>query len=182
MPHIARRLRWVLLRALRSQRRTRGLPAWLGVLAFLATVTVMVPVSTLVMLTALLQPRRWVASALWASAGASVGGMLIVMATTAWGLPFIEALLPEWLPKLDEVRPLIAQWGVWGLAALAATPLPQTPALLLWGLLGLGGGAAGLSLLLGKLLKYSLVAAASARIPGFFGLDRRRRWRRGTRS
>lgn len=149
---------------------TAFLPAS-GVLSFLGTVTVAYPVTGVVIPAALLRPFQWQLITLVCALGSGLGATLLAEAAHLWGLAQLEAwflLTPDasgWQEALDWV----GHYGIFSLFLVAASPLPQTPALLLLGVAGHSIPGMFAALFLGKVIKYGAVAWFSSRFPSRFG-------------
>lgn len=79
----------------------------------------------------LLRRERWQAIAIWSVLGASIGGLVLYLVFHDLGWNQLVA----WNPDLAASRPWrdatawAARYGPWAPILIAATPLPQTPAL-----------------------------------------------------
>jgi membrane protein YqaA with SNARE-associated domain len=62
----------------------------------------------------------------------------------------------------------VTRYGAWALLAIAASPLPQTPAVAFAAISRLPPLEVLLALLVGKLFKYGIYAWLIARFPGYF--------------
>jgi len=62
----------------------------------------------------------------------------------------------------------LSEWGLYALFAIAALPLPQTPAVAFAALVPLSPPGVFAALFLGKLVKYGLYAWGTSRFPGWF--------------
>lgn len=132
----------------------------LGGIAFVPLLTVAV----------LLAPRHWLPITLFTSIGSAAGGTLLFLGFHHWGWQHITTLIPDLFS--GELWQLTLGWlgdyGHWALMAIAATPLPQTPALAFLALTSHDALAIWLALAAGKLLKYGAVAYVSAMLPDRF--------------
>jgi membrane protein YqaA with SNARE-associated domain len=154
-------------------RAARGpfVPPLAGVLAFALTATMTVPVTAVIVPAVLVARHRAKWIVLLAALGSALGATLLFAVFHHWGWDQVYAVFPEmqqskaWLGVIDWVD----RWGVPALFAVAALPLPQTPALIV---LALGPHATAtvlIAILAGKLVKYGVVAAAVAAFPERFG-------------
>jgi membrane protein YqaA with SNARE-associated domain len=141
-----------------------------GVMALGATLSMSVPVTSFLIIAVLLDNRRWCWSWLAASFGSAVGGVLLVMGfyNLAWAQ--VYALFPDFAnsPSWQYVMQWVSDYGVVALAWIAALPLPQTPALVLCGISKLSLTGVFFAMLLGKLVKYGVVAWLAAYFPKKF--------------
>ena len=140
-------------------------PPLAAALSAAATLSLSVPVGPLLMALVALNPRRWRAVVLWSVLGSAVAGALFTHLLGHFGSAWIDERLPQ-LAASKHWHYLVAwvsSYGFVTLAAIAASPFTQTPALFLAALLGLPWPEVFAALLLGKGLKYSLVGVVTAR-------------------
>jgi membrane protein YqaA with SNARE-associated domain len=141
----------------------RLFPALAGVIAFAATVTMSVPLVPVVSAIVALKPARWLAVVVSAVAGSAAGAVLLTYVIGALSLPWLDAKMPElmnsrhWLHLVEWV----SRSGWWALAAVAASPLAQTPVLALAGMLGMSLWHVFFAVALGKAIKYGVVGWAT---------------------
>jgi membrane protein YqaA with SNARE-associated domain len=139
-------------------------------LSCLGTFTAAYPVTAVVLPAALLVPERWRWIAFSCALGSSIGATSLVELTHSIGL----AQLNQWFPHLlahqnwQDVQAWIDDYGSFSLFVIAATPLPQTPALILFGIAGQNGFVVFTAMLAGKILKYGLTAWLASRFPERF--------------
>lgn len=130
-----------------------------------ATLSLTVPVGPVLIALVALNPRRWRALVLWAMLGSAVAGALFTHLLGHFGMTWIDRQLPQ-LAASKHWHLLVewtANYGFLTLAAIAATPFAQTPALILGALLGMRWPSVFAALLIGKGLKYGVIGAATAR-------------------
>lgn len=139
-------------------------PPVAGALSAAATLSLSVPVGPLLVALVALNPRRWRAVVVWAVLGSAVAGALFTHLLGHFGGTWINERLPQ-LAASKHWHLLVAwvsSYGFVSLAAIAASPFAQTPALILAALLGLRWPEVFGALLLGKGLKYGLIGAVTA--------------------
>jgi membrane protein YqaA with SNARE-associated domain len=140
-------------------------PPLAAALSAAATLSLSIPTGPVVMALVALNPRRWRAVVLWSVLGSAAAGALFTHLLGHFGSAWINERLPQlaaskhWLHLVGWV----STYGFVTLAAVAASPFAQTPALVLAALLGLPWPEVFGALLLGKGLKYSLVGVVTAR-------------------
>lgn len=140
-------------------------PMIAGPLAFVATVSMTVPVVPLLVSLVGLQRQRWPALVFWAVVGSSLGGAVLVYLLGHFGMDYVDARLPQ-LARSRHWHDLVewtANYGFVTLAAVSATPVAQTPALLLAAVFGMQWAVAAFALVLGKGVKYTIAGALAAR-------------------
>lgn len=151
---------------------TRWLDPLCGVLAFLGTLTAAFPVTAVVIPATLLVPRHWLWIALSCALGSALGATLLVEMVHSLGL----AQLTEWFPHVfahqdwQQMSAWVDEYGLLSLFIIAATPLPQTPALIFFGLAGHDGWFLTFAMLAGKTLKYGVTAWLASHFPERFEL------------
>ncbi|WP_156811469.1 hypothetical protein [Cupriavidus sp. USMAHM13] len=144
-------------------------PFVVGGLAFVATLSMCVPVAPLVAASVLLSARRWKALALCAAVGSGAAALVLYVVFHDLGWEKLLGYLPELTrsARWVQIAAYTEDYGLLALVAIAASPLPQTPALVFVALAELSPLAVFGSILGGKLAKYGVVAwlAARARDP-----------------
>lgn len=132
--------------------------------AFAATLLAVAFVPVLCALVAL-NRRQWGRMAICCAIGSALGATLMAWMVAEFGTQAVSSLLPgiarssEWSAGLRWVE----QYGYIALIAVAGLPASQTPVLIVCALLGMPSSEVFFSVLLGKLAKYAVCAAATAR-------------------
>ena len=138
-----------------------------GFLGVLDQFILILPTDAIVMTTVLVRPRRWVRTALWMAAGTTVGAVGVALLVRA-GAPWVmQSLLAgvfngtAW--KLTEGW--IRDYGPFGLAFSAITPIPQQIpiALSMFAQMPLGYFVA--AALIGRLTRYAFFGWAASHAP-----------------
>lgn len=134
-------------------------------MAFAATLSMTVPTVPLLGALVVLNPRRWLAISIWTMLGSALGGALLVHLFGHFGALFLAAKLPELMasPHWQHMAAMTSHHGWWMLALIAASPVSQTPFLLVAAILGMPAFAVFFSLVAGKAVKYGLVAVVTSR-------------------
>jgi membrane protein YqaA with SNARE-associated domain len=138
----------------------RAFPLLGGILAFGATITMSLPLAPVVSALVVLKPSRWRAIASCAVLGSASGAAALTYAFEILSLPLLNARMPElmnsrhWLHLVDWA----SRSGWWVLAGVAASPISQTPALVLAAMLEMPLWHVFLAVAVGKSVKYSLIA------------------------
>lgn len=111
-----------------------------------------------------LNRRRWRTLVMWAMFGSAFAGALFTHLLGHLGRTGIDRQLPQF--AASKHWHLFVEWtanyGFLTLAAIAATPFAQTPALILGALLGMRWPSMFCVLLIGEGLKYAFIGAATA--------------------
>ena len=155
-------------------------------LAFVGTASAAYPVTAVVVPAALLIPRRWRQIAMTTALSSAIGATLLVFVFHHLGW----SQLYENFPALgthaswQRVMSWAADYGAVALFFIAMSPLPQTPALIFFGIAHHDYASVFAAMLAGKLLKYALFAWAASNFPerfanGMAGLLRRKRGNAG---
>jgi membrane protein YqaA with SNARE-associated domain len=145
-------------------------PLIVGGLTLLLTMSMTIPAASIVIGAVLLRRDRWTELVLAASLGSAIGGLVLYLAFHHLGWNQIAAAYPDLVRSqawADATR-WVAAYGTWALFAIAALPLPQTPALVFTAVSRLTAQDVFLALFLGKLVKYGVYGFVAARFPSWF--------------
>lgn len=149
-------------------------------LAFAGTMTAAYPVTAVVVSATLLAPLRWRQIALATTVGSALGATLLVAVFHYLGWTFLYDHFPDLAnhPTWHRIMAWSEQYGVIAVFFIAATPLPQTPALIFFGIARQDYVGVFIAMLSGKALKYGLFAWLAARFPQRFarGMGNLFRW------
>jgi membrane protein YqaA with SNARE-associated domain len=172
--HHFKRLEELARRWLAALRASPWYVPAVGLMACAATTSMSVPVTTILIIAVLVDARRWRWSCLSASLGSAVGAAFLVVGFYQLGWSQIYALFPDFAASesWQRVTRWVQEYGVVALAWIAALPLPQTPALVLCGVSKLPITGVFVAVLLGKLVKYAVVAWLAAHFPKKFAAFR----------
>jgi len=146
---------------------TRRLPLVVGAVAFTLTLAMSLPFASVLLLVVFLQPHRWRAIAISSALGASSGGLVLYLVFHHLGWNQLVA----WYSDLATARSWrdattwLGTYGGWALFVIAASPLPQTPAIAFAAIARLPVAEVLAALLAGKLLKYGVYGWLVARFP-----------------
>lgn len=141
---------------------------WLcSLLSLSGTMSAAYPVTAVVTPAALLAPTRWRQIALVSATGSTLGATLLVLLFHHLGWPQLYRYYPDlagnqaWRQVMDWA----AQDGPLALFLIAVSPLPQTPALIFFGLGEHHYLGVFFAMLAGKALKYGAFAWLAAHCP-----------------
>lgn len=143
-------------------RRTdrRWYPVLVGALAFFATLSMSVPVVPLLYASVFLNARRWKTIAPCAAFGS--GAAALILYVVFHHLDWVQLLgyLPELTrsPKWGAIASWTEDYGLPALLVIAASPLPQTPALVIVALAEFSPLTEFATIFTGKLAKYGIAA------------------------
>lgn len=157
-------------RALDLVERGTDHPAYLlllMLLAFATTATASLPYTVILVAAVLPAPRRWLLIALVSALGSAGGATLMFKLFQHWGWAEIVRRFPELAGSgaFASASDWLDAWGLPALTVIAASPFPQTPALFLCAIGNATLAGVFLAILVGKLLKYSLLAWIAAQFP-----------------
>lgn len=142
-------------------------PPVVGLLAMLDTFFVVIPTDGLLVSSCMITPRRWFILAVNATIGSTLGGTLLAVLVSYHGLPFILEIYPgidqssTWLWCVG----FIEKFGLLLVFAVAATPLPQQPAVILASIAQSSIFHIFLVVLFGRFVKYVVMAYISSHAP-----------------
>lgn len=172
---VSARIRHRLYRLLQGYAESRYYPLVTGVVALLCAVG-FVPFVPVLLVAVLLSSRQWWSIALFTSLGSAAGGLIVLMIFHHLGWIQVMNAHPEWFE--GEVWLWMIAWlsdyGLWALAMIAATPFPQSPALLFLAMTEQSWWFIWLALAGGKLIKYGGTAFLVRYFPSRLGWLRRR--------
>jgi membrane protein YqaA with SNARE-associated domain len=139
-------------------------------LAFSLTISMTIPAVSIVIGAILLRRDRWLGLVLVASLASAIGGMVLYLIFHHLGWSQVATAYPDLMQSrvwADATR-WISNYGVWALFVVAASPLPQTPALIFTAVSRLPAEDVFFALFLAKLLKYGIYGFVAARFPSLF--------------
>ena len=145
----------------------RTYPFAVGGIAFLFTISMTIPFASILIGAILVRRDRWIAIVLLASLGSSTGGVLLYLVFHHFGWDQITALYPTLADSQawSDATKWVSAYGTWALLVFAASPFPQTPALIFTAVTQLPVLDVYLALLVGKFLKYAIYGWLAARFP-----------------
>ena len=139
-------------------------------LAFAGSISATYPVTVMIVPAALLMPQRWGKIAAVAAMGSALGAVLLMLFVHQLGWIQLYEHFPglathaTWTPVVDWAQ----KHGPAALFLIAISPLPQTPALVFFGIASHQYPGVFLAVFSGKLLKYGLLAWLVSRFPARF--------------
>jgi len=143
-------------------------PFAVGAVAFILTLS-MVPFASILVVAVLLRRDRWAETVVLSSLGAATGGLALYLTFHHLGWSQILAAYPDLVQAKawSDVTRWVSAYGIWALLVIAASPFPQTPALIFAAVSQLPIAELFLALFLGKLLKYSMYGFVAAKFPSW---------------
>lgn len=140
-------------------------------MAFLSAIdayVVIVPNDPLVAASAFANPKKWLQVCIWMTVGSAFGAVSVA-ALVSTGSDWIWShLVSEHLRHsrawIDSMK-LIHHHGLWGLALISLSPLPQHAAVIIAGLVEMPLDKVFLGVFLGRVLKYGGIAYLAAKSP-----------------
>lgn len=157
-----------LLRHAAASPHARYVPALSAALTFTFTFTMLAPATFVIMSAVLLAPGRWKAIVVQSSFTSAIAATILFVMFEQLGWDQLQAMFPQMQSAATWVRIVdwVQDWGIPALFVVAAMPVPQSPALVFLSVGGHGGGEVMLAIFGGKLIKYGVVAWATATFPG----------------
>jgi membrane protein YqaA with SNARE-associated domain len=145
-------------------------PVAVGIAAFALTVTMIIPFASILIGAVLLRRDRWKEIVVLSSLGSATGGLILYVSFHHLGWSQITAAYPDLsqLKAWSDATRWISAYGTWALLGIAATPMPQTPALIFTAMSRLPAAEVFLALFFGKLLKYGVYGWLAAEFPSWF--------------
>lgn len=148
----------------------RYYPLVVASVAFLVTATFTFPFALALIPAVMLAPQRWRSLGLLCGIASGCGAAVLVEVFHHLGWAFIAARYPQ-LAQLESwqwASDWLRHYGLVALLIIAASPMPQTPALLFYSLVNppMLGVLAAVGT--GKTVKYVFLAWLTARYPGRF--------------
>jgi len=155
---------WAALQRVASN---RAYPFAVGGIAFLFTISMTIPFASILIGAILVRRDRWIAIVLLASLGSSTGGVLLYLVFHHLGWNQITVLYPGLAGSQawSDATKWVSVYGTWALLVFAASPLPQTPALIFTAVTRLPLLEVYLALFFGKLVKYAVYGWLAAHVP-----------------
>jgi membrane protein YqaA with SNARE-associated domain len=146
-------------------------PLAVALTAMVLTLSMTVPVASLLITAILLRRERWKEIVILSSLGSAVGGVGLYLIFHHLGWSQIVAAYPDVLQSKawSNATRWVSAYGTLALLGIAATPVPQTPALIFTAISRLPIEQVFVALLVGKLVKYGIYGFLAVRCPTWFG-------------
>ena len=146
-----------------------------SLLSFGGTISAAYPVTAVIVTAVMLAPRRWLILSLGCASGSALAGAVIMGISHMLGYNEIHTLFPNLISvdTWNEASRWIDDYGVLAIFGVGASPLPQMPLLIFFGIVDDRIIEAFLALLGGKILKYGIVAWITQHFPEKFAFFRR---------
>ena len=159
-----------LKRALVFSAAHRYYPLLVTLICFASTVTFSFPFAAVLIPAILLAPKRWLSIGLLCGVASGCGAAVLVEIFRYVGSEFVLARYPELL-QLEGwqwASEWLQRYGLVVMLIIAASPMPQTPALFFCALASLPTLGILIAVGIGKTIKYLFLAWATARYPARF--------------
>ncbi len=142
-------------------------PPLLGLLAAADNFIVVIPNDGLLISSSMLRPRRWLSLAIWIAIGSTLGAFLLAVLIEAHGMPWVLELIPGldsssawvWTERFFD------NYGLIVVFLIAATPLPQQPAVILATISSIPLWQIVVVVFIGRLIKFLVMAYISTHAP-----------------
>ena len=144
-----------------------------ALLSFGGTISAAYPVTAVIVTAVMMAPRRWLTLSAACSLGSALAGAVVMGVSHMLGYNEIHHLFPNLISAETwaEASHGIGDYGVWAIFGVGASPLPQMPLLIFFGIVDDRIFEAFVALFAGKLIKYTIVAWVTQHFPeklGFF--------------
>lgn len=142
-------------------------PPLIGLLAALDNIVVIIPNDGILISSSMLIPKRWLGFAFAVAVGSTIGAMALASLIELKGLPWILELYPG----LNESNiwqvtdRFFKDYGLLVVFAVAITPLPQQPAVILASLAATSLTQLALVIFIGRFLKFIVMAYLGSHAP-----------------
>ena len=147
-------------------------PYIVGLSAFFGTATLTVPVEWLVAIAVFINPARWIATGLWAAAGATIASLGLYFGFHHLGWELLVELYPDIAKSMiwTYSMGLLSEYGSIALflAIALPSPVPKVPAIAFVAIYRMPVYEATLAIGFGELLRNVLYAYLASRFPRHF--------------
>ena len=145
----------------------RYYPLVVALIAFISTATFAFPFIAVLVPAVLIAPRRWLVLGLASGAASGLGGGVLVHLFHYLGQEVVLVRFPELLNtgSWQFISDWLDDYGLAALAVVAASPLPQSPAIFLYSLTNPSLPGVIVAIGVGKTVKYFILAWLTARYP-----------------
>ena len=168
-------------------RNTLRLPAWIRkildasaghryyvlvvtLIAFVSTATFAFPFTLVLIPAVLLAPHRWLVLGLLTGMASGAGGAVLVEIFQFMGQELVVSRFPQLVESASWqlASTWLQDYGLFALAVIAGSPLPQTPAILFYSLANPSTLGVLIAVGIGKTVKFVFLAWLTARYPARF--------------
>ena len=145
----------------------RYYPLVVALIAFTSTATFSFPFVVVLIPAVLLAPRRWLLLGVVTGLASGIGGGVLVEAFQFLGRELVIERFPQLVGsgKWQQAVVWVHEYGLFALAIIAGSPIPQTPAVFVYSLAEPSTLGAMLAIGAGKTAKYVFLAWLTARYP-----------------
>lgn len=142
----------------------------IGLLAGMDQFIVVVPIEWLMIPNILFRPKNWLRTSLIVTTGCALGALALAALADVYGATLISQWAPSVVHSAGWARSTayINQGGAWALLLVAASPLPQQPAVALAGLSHMSLGKIFAAIWVGRAIKYCSLAFLASHAPTVF--------------
>lgn len=166
VPHVPHWVRSALDRSVGH----RYYPLVVALIAFVSTATFAFPFVIVLVPAVLLAPRRWLLLGVLTGVASGIGGAVLVEIFQYMGRELVLARYPHlvdsahWQTAIEWMH----AYGLMALAVIAASPVPQTPAIFFYSMADPSAIGVMAAVGAGKTIKYVVLAGLTARYPARF--------------
>lgn len=148
----------------------RYYPAVVALIAFASTASFSFPFVIVLIPAVLLAPRRWLLLGLLTGIASGIGGAVLVEVFQYMGKELVLARYPQLVDNAhwQSASTWLHAYGLFALAVIAGSPIPQTPAIFVYSLAQPSTVGVLVAIGIGKTVKYVFLAWVTARYPSRF--------------
>lgn len=142
-------------------------PPFVGLLAALDNVVIIIPNDGILISSSMLTPRRWVFLALSVAIGSTIGALALALLVEYHGLPWVL----QFYPGMEETRvwsltmEFFEKYGMLVVFGVAVTPFMQQPAVILAGLASTPLFELAVVIFTGRFIKFLTMAYLGSHAP-----------------
>ncbi len=140
---------------------------FIGLLAALDSIFIVIPNDGILIASSMLFPRRWALYALFVSVGSTAGAVTLGLLVERMGLPWVM----EFFPGIEQTtawmwsETFFVKYGIWIVFAVGASPFLQQPVVILAALAHTPTLEFTIALFVGRFLKFNLMAYLGSHSP-----------------
>ncbi len=142
-------------------------PPFIGLLAALDNLIIIIPNDGILVASSMLVPKRWAWFALWISIGSTVGAVMLSLVVQHKGLPWVL----DFFPGIDKgqiwiwTEQFFDKYGLFVVFAVGISPLMQQPVIILSALANTPLIELAAVIFIGRFLKFNLMAYLGSHSP-----------------
>jgi len=138
---------------------------YLGALSFAESSFFPIPPDVMLIPMALAEPKKWIRLAILTTIASVLGGIAGYF-LGVWAIDWLQPIIADWgyTDKFEQVKDLFHRWGIWAVLAAGFSPIPYKLFTISAGLLSMAFLPFVLASVVGRGLRFFLVAGLVAKI------------------